>query len=481
MLILLIIVTVLIFIVIVCLIFDDPDEHKKVIAILTLLIGFSGVNLYSILFNNNDETDTTSISETEQDTSEKLQSDTECFIIEEQDDNSEFYIQDFSDTLATTEVPTIEETISVVDPFIENDYEIEPNDEISTATNININHNIQGNLSSYEDKDYFKFHIDNNGKINVTFSHDKFYDSGIFWKLHLYDNNENITDFYFEVKGNVAMLNSNNYRLPSGDYYLLIQSNYHNDCNYIFNINYEEEKDIYEIEPNNDFIESTPINVNQYYTGNLQSSKDNDYYIFTIENKGSVNLSFNHDKFDDNSAFWKVFIMDFIDSKSTQLISSNGNTSSMVSDTIRLPAGTYYLKVEPYYYNNFDYSFCVNYSGEDELFENEPNNDYGEATSILINKEYVGNIQTNDDIDFFVFTVNDMTSINLTFSHALVDDSSKYWDIEILNENEKLRSEGCKGNEPQKTISIDEINPGTYYIKIISYYFNNDDYRVIVN
>lgn len=120
-------------------------------------------------------------------------------------------------------------------------YDKEPNNTIENSTPISLNTNIEGNIQSESDIDYYRFSVGNDGTLNIQFVHD-FYDSErTSWKISLLSEKSTENLLEFEIAGNESDKKSDNVRLPSGIYYLKIEPtyNYRNDS-YIFKLNFEE-------------------------------------------------------------------------------------------------------------------------------------------------------------------------------------------------------------------------------------------------
>ncbi len=72
-------------------------------------------------------------------------------------------------------------------------------------------------------------------------------------------------------------------------------------------------------------------------------------------------MTFIHNQIDNNNIFWRFELYSekssdtIIDNKNNATIEVNGNSSKISSVWNHLPAGTYYLKIFNYYYNNDDY------------------------------------------------------------------------------------------------------------------------------
>lgn len=138
-----------------------------------------------------------------------------------------------------------------------------------------------------------------------------------------------------------------------------------------------------ESEDNNSMAAANNISVNEAVSGNLSSSKDKDYYKFTIGDKGCavLSLSFWHDDCEERTGYlsdtvWRVTLLDsqgkklVVDPKSVisqygsyfNMIVPGGNATTHTRVLYDLKKGTYYAMVETDGSEGIevDYSLTVN-------------------------------------------------------------------------------------------------------------------------
>lgn len=361
-------------------------------------------------------------------------------------------------------------------------WEVEQNNWIEEANIIQANQEYHGNISSEEDEDYYKLTIANSGKINISFQHNKVDTTDVFWIVCLTDGNEEDDIVLIKSNGASAVEDSDAARIPAGDYYLKIYPYYHSDQEYAFTVNFIEEDGLYEKEKNDELSNANSININTSYIGNIETDKDVDYYKFSVNNKGKINISFEHDKIDSGDAFWTLSLLDGISDDTILQLESIGKEALLQSDWGRIPPGEYYLKIKPYYYLNTDYKFTINFVEEGDGVESEKNNDFDNANNISLGTNYVGNIQDNRDVDYYSFKIDKKRNINFTFSHDIFDSSNSYWEICIvdgLGDEEVLRITST-GKEGIKTEKIEKLPAGTYYIRVKPSSYSNVDYTILL-
>lgn len=238
-------------------------------------------------------------------------------------------------------------------------FEKEENDNIDTANNINVNSNYAGNLQTENDVDYYKFSVNEKGKINFLFEHEKIDSTDRLWEVYLLDGiNDNIVLALYST-GSQASLRSNYARIPSGDYYLKIKSYYYSNKDYNFIINFENESELYESEWNNDFSSANNITLGSKYYGNIQTDKDIDYYCFTVSGQRDITVRFEHDIIDSEDRYWDVYVINGVDDENIIEMKVKGRESVVSATAKNIQPGTYYVRISPYYFNNADYKFFI--------------------------------------------------------------------------------------------------------------------------
>ena len=147
--------------------------------------------------------------------------------------------------------------------------EVEDNNSLDNANNIETNVQYVGRISDENDIDYYKFNILSDGKIRISFSHQKIDEEDIYWEVSLMSMNEE-EKLDFESNGTTSEEKSSIIRLQSGCYYVKVAPYYHSKEKYKIKIEFEEELNEHEVEPNDKMeSESTSILTNKYYVGNL--------------------------------------------------------------------------------------------------------------------------------------------------------------------------------------------------------------------
>jgi hypothetical protein len=122
-------------------------------------------------------------------------------------------------------------------------FEVEPNGTMATATEINVNSEITGNLLSGEDIDFYKFTLPKDGRISLNFRHEFINDGLPFWRIILFDTSWETPLLDFESLGNTPNLNRYIGYVAAGTYYIRVQTAWghvHSNVDYALTVNNDE-------------------------------------------------------------------------------------------------------------------------------------------------------------------------------------------------------------------------------------------------
>lgn len=368
--------------------------------------------------------------------------------------------------------------------------EVESNDEINDANEIDVNIMYSGQLDESDDIDYYKLRLNEKGKIIIKMTHPKIDEDADFWETTFLDQNEEARVSVVS-NGRGTESKSSAVRVKPGVYYIKVTDKvYHSSEKYTLTVVFEPENEYYENEPNDDLTnQAMVISLDKPYTGNLTTEDDIDYYKFSINDKRKVYIDFTHNKTSGTDPFWKVSL--FGDSDGSILeFESTGENAKITSNCVRLPAGNYYIRVDNRYWSDLDYTFIVHTKKESNESENEDNGDYTSATTIPLNSKMLGNIQSENDVDFYKFELNTDKEIKVIFEHTQSNNSDGFWRLELysaetsgtIKNKEENGTVEIAGSSPKKmSFEWNALAKGTYYLKVFKRYYNNSDYSITVS
>lgn len=263
------------------------------------------------------------------------------------------------------------------------------------------------------------------------------------------------------------------YGTGAGKYYVVVTANDTDEsdapvnADFDLKVNYQASS-IWEKEDNNTTALANPISLNTVYTGDLYSIDDTDWYAFDITGRGYINLSIKPDASEDLDHLdsgWDLNLYNATGEK----VNSYGGVKNFVSENIPLMTGHYYLQVSENKYsdnsNGFKYNLGVNFTAADD-WEIEPNDVSSQATAIDLNKTYHGLTYSDDNTDWYAFTLAYDSKIGFTFTQnasANLDDLGDGWDVKLKDATNDYIS-----LENVTSMKYKEVNlkAGTYYINV---------------
>ena len=232
-------------------------------------------------------------------------------------------------------------------------YEKENNDVYATASTMVLNNSISGNISKYDDKDYYVIKPTTNGKISLTFNHvyQDGYDS---WHMQIYiyesGTYTELSEMYIQLNDNEKISLPSIGAVKNGIYYIMVEKNNSGviGVDYTLTTNFEE-TELYEKENNNVYGTANTIGLSSSISGNISCSGDKDFYKFVAPKDGYYKISFGHN-YMDNYDSWEIRIDSYIDGAYSELTSGTvalKDNKKVSFPLLELKKGiTYYIVIE---------------------------------------------------------------------------------------------------------------------------------------
>ena len=270
-------------------------------------------------------------------------------------------------------------------------FETEYNNTPYTASNLNIGAPLTGNLSDYNDIDYFKFTLAQNNSVNIIFDSPRFIAQND-WVIELFTSDfttESIYKSNFGADGDLNNINSEykttkskNIRLQPGTYYIKVSAyniiNYSNK-DYKIKVDFTGENlgyGLYETEHNNTPETANLLPVNRDMTGDISNIADIDYFKICVNKSQDIQIKFSIGlKVNENLWSIKLYDANKLELKSYKVgeggvLSPAGATPSALAESskyfktekIYLIPGDYYISISPYSqtdYSNEEYTLKV--------------------------------------------------------------------------------------------------------------------------
>lgn len=334
-----------------------------------------------------------------------------------------------------------------------------------TATQISLNKEYEGTLVNGDR--YYTFNLPSDGEI--TYSVQRNVSSS--WYVYLTDANGNTIDYFSTPYGTtVTGKEQREVGLPKGTYYLHFSSYTNGSASpFKFQVDFSA-GNTFENEFNNTFEQANPININTVYNGALQTSSDEDYFVFTTPEDGNVTLSMNRN----TTASWYVYLYSEAGQTYKYFNTGYGTTATGLEEKqVGLPKGTYIVRVDNYTDTaDINYQLQVKFSASSQ-HERENNDTLETANLIDVNKSYKGVLQETSDDDYFAFTLPNDGNVTLSVNR----DKKASWYVYIYSADGSI-SKYFHTEYGTLATGTDEkqigLPKGTYYVKIENYNESKD-------
>ena len=225
-------------------------------------------------------------------------------------------------------------------------YEKEFNDNMVSVNPIELNTEYTGSMIADNDKDYYKFTLQEPGFVRISFSHEYVDSNSDLWKLSVMDDEEK-EYFSSSYKGNaLKTIESSAIGLPKGSYYLKISSRDFSPAEYLFSVNFTA-SDAWETEFNDNPHDANEIIPGQKINGALarrSQEKDKDCYRIEIPTDAFLGLTLEHAYIDRASPEWRIDVKDD-EGNERESFRFTKKEEKEEQSTQLLPAGTYYVLI----------------------------------------------------------------------------------------------------------------------------------------
>ncbi|MBR0086418.1 MAG: N-acetylmuramoyl-L-alanine amidase family protein [Lachnospiraceae bacterium] len=372
--------------------------------------------------------------------------------------------------------------------------EAEDNGSRASANAISLNTTVTGNISSYNDEDWYKFTLSQAGAISVQFGHQDLTSSNLHWRLYLYNSEgQNITgdtDKCYEFDGNGTGYSLPEIGLPAGTYYVRVISGYYTESSsYTVRVSFTASS-VYEKEYNGSRASATSMNLNTFYKGSIYADyADEDWYKFTLSQAGVLTVTFSHKDLTDSQYYWGLYLYNSegqnITGDSEKRFDFAGDGTGYSLPEVGLPAGTYYIRVTMLYgHSDSTYSVKAGFTAS-STYEKEYNGSRASATPINLNTVYKGSIYVDyGDEDWYKVTLSQAGALTVQFTHKDLTDSQSYWRVYLYNsEGKNITGEYEKwyqfdGDGTGYSLPEVGLPAGTYYIRVTADYHNDSTYSL---
>lgn len=228
---------------------------------------------------------------------------------------------------------------------------------------------------------------------------------------------------------------------------------------------------------NNSMQTAQSISMNNLYSGSITNSVDSRFYKFVLSESGRITIEY--------KAYMPTSDYYIYDNNGKEIEAKTHNGWNSVTelyssiDEYDLTKGTYYFCVKKYYSDTGNFNFTIKYVSAKESFSegnNGNNNLMSSANSISLGKLYKGQIASNDDKDFYKFSLD--SDCRLKIAYKAYMPTSDYY---IYDSNGKeIEAKTYNGwNGVSKCFTSEDyvdLENGIYYFCVAKYYRDTGNY-----
>ncbi len=347
---------------------------------------------------------------------------------------------------------------------------VEPDSTRALAAELPLNGSKQGHINYYynnhrDSADWYRVTTNADGRLRLTMKSG----NGRYVWAYLYDNNGTTEIASGNTDGTAYVVNKDG--LAAGTYYVKIKTFYNDHfAPYTLSDSLFTPTEANDIEPNDSRAQALvlPLNgkktghINYYYNNHKDST---DWYKVTTNADGRLRLTV---KSGNGQNVW-AYLYD--NDGITELKAGYTSGNAVVVDKDGLAAGTYYIRVNTFYTNEWaPYTLSDSLFKPDQANDTEPNNSRTEAVTLPANGSVTGHTnyyykKVKDTADWYKLTTTSdgMITINIQ-SHNGQNVWAYLYDNDGTTEIAKSYTSGST------SYSFDGLKAGTYYIRVNVYY-----------
>ena len=354
------------------------------------------------------------------------------------------------------------------------DYEMEYNDARTRYTEIYAGVPVKGSASVYDtgrDIDWFLLRTYTAGPVNLRFTHATAEQLTTAFKVCLYTM-DGVELFGGSAVQNEPELISGRIGLPAGCYFISVQSRVYTAGDYTLTV--QSGSAASELEPNDTPAAATPITAETPLRGALSArsgNADRDYYSFTLDAPGYVNVWLRNDESEQGSSYVRRLMLLDGDGRALYGDMQAEGGEALRSPGVGLAAGTYYICVNNDNLHLSSDTYLVGYAFTPSGgWEREYNGAPEFATPISANVPVSGTLTDADgdfDTDYYTFTVTESCAALLQLRHEKLGGNNDIFNVSVLDSALKPVGEAFISYESGETASgTYRLAPGQYYVKV---------------
>ncbi len=353
-----------------------------------------------------------------------------------------------------------EQAYTVTTAFTPTPDQAEPNDNIGSATVLSFDQPVQASILPRGDADWYAVAVDQHGELKVAITPMPANLDVVFrvWNA----NRDVITDWFAPLKeGGTA---EGVIDLPAPDRYYLEVRDGADDARsvepYTIQASFTPSADLYE--PNGSFGAAAPMEVGAAISATILPVGDADWFAFTVPHHGELTLKVNNVA-PDLAVFVRLWnanrdvISDWF-----RPLNEGGDTEGIFD----LPApGRYYLEVGGDSGQRSIQPFNLRLDFIAAVDNFEPNNDFGHASPLAVDRSAQANLLPAGDADWFAFDVPKAGELNLRVTNVAPELAVFF---RVWNANRDVITDWFRPlNQGGNTEGVfDIVTPGRYFLEV---------------
>ncbi len=357
-------------------------------------------------------------------------------------------------------------------------FEKELNDTKETANTFSAGRALYGSSSQRTDgydHDWFKFVLNEDSCINLTFAHEDLTFPKAGWNIKILTETDDVVcDFTSKLTD--TLIKTGTIGLKAGTYYIKVENVSAIATTYSMVLGFDKAVN-HEFELNDTPESSIALPQNIAMGGSLADrllSLDKDYYKIDVPQDGVLDITFSHEVLEGDKNGWNIRVLkEEEDGNYLEIVKkiSAWNSKECIIANLGLAKGEYYILVDgdSLSYNSASYKLQWALTPRTD-FETEPNGSMEAAKDIEANTYYYGAIISSDvdfDEDYYKFEITEERNVSLELWHEKVTDSSITWVASIIDENGNVvKSVDSSLNQGLVSTGVMTLTEGTYYVKI---------------
>ncbi len=349
------------------------------------------------------------------------------------------------------------------------------NNSFSTATPLELGKGFQGTIGEVGDNDYFKVTLAEAGVLDVALQP---VPSKLGMRLEFYDSEQKYIPDYSVFTAQAGQGIVFNKLVRSGVYYFKLRAGFNESSSeqYSFTVSLDTtDKNEWNNSQGDVLNKNKPIQLGQIVTGTIRSKDDKDFFLLDLVEPGILNLTL-----EPRGVAMSIELQGADEKRIDGIgIASVGQRRDL---NYMAKPGIYFILLEGGFgqESKEEYTFTASLDTTDKYEINDTFAD-AKAINLIQEQEVKGKINPKEDKDFFKFTLEKTTTLDIVLTPLAEIDA--YLSLYAPDQTTRLGFiSGAKGQGVMlKDIELSPTTPTTYYVIIEDYIgdnVSNDEYTL---